>query len=165
MFKKVLIANRGVIAARIVRTCREMGISTVALYTESDRSSLHVRLADECVPIKSSSDLFDIALILDIARQKGADAIHPGIGFLAEEAGFIRACETSGIHFIGPPSSVVELLRDRARPASAPRQSSPIARVPGYAPPRHRLRAASKGRGRHPPSRPAAQHRSYHWAT
>ena len=69
MFKKILIANRGVIAARIVRTCREMGMGTVALYTESDRGSLHVRLADECVQIGSSSDLFDSELILDIARQ------------------------------------------------------------------------------------------------
>ena len=113
MFKKILIANRGVIAARIVRTCREMGMGTVALYTESDRGSLHVRLADECVQIGSSSDLFDSELILDIARQKGADAIHPGIGFLAEEAKFIRACEASGIRFIGPPSDVVEPLRNK----------------------------------------------------
>ena len=84
MFKKVLIANRGVIATRIVRTCRELGLATVALYTESDRGSLHVRLADECIPLAASADLFNRELILDLAKQSGADAIHPGIGFLAE---------------------------------------------------------------------------------
>ena len=113
MFRKILIANRGVISARIVRTCREMGISTVALYTESDRGSLHVRLADECVQIGSAADLFNSELLLEIARQTGADAIHPGIGYLAEEARFISACESAGIHFIGPPSDVVEPLRNK----------------------------------------------------
>ncbi len=132
MFKKILIANRGVIAARIIRTCREMGISTVALFSEPDRGSLHVRLANECVQITSASDLFDIDQIIAIARQKDVDAIHPGIGFLAEEAEFILACETAGISFIGPPSSVVEALRDKihaqevARAAGFPtREHSP----------------------------------------
>ena len=130
MFKKILIANRGVIAARIVRTCREMGIATVALFTESDRGSLHVRMADECVQINSASDLFVIEYILDIARQKGVDAIHPGIGFLAEEAEFIRACETAGITFIGPSSAVVEPLRNKIR-------AQEIVQAAGFPTPEH----------------------------
>ena len=111
MFKKILIANRGEIGVRIVRTCREMGIKTVALYTESDRGSLHVRLADECVRLHLAADLFDHERMVAIAKRMGADAIHPGYGFLAEEADFIRACHGAGITFIGPPAEVVESLR------------------------------------------------------
>ncbi len=113
MFKKILIANRGEIGVRIVRTCREMGISTVALYTLEDRGSLHVRLADECVQLNSAADFVDPEIILDIALSKRVDAIHPGYGFLAEEAEFIRACDSSGITFIGPPADIVEPLRDK----------------------------------------------------
>jgi acetyl/propionyl-CoA carboxylase alpha subunit len=113
MFKKILVANRGVIAARIIRTCREMGIWTIALYTDTDRESLHVRLANECVQIPSASDLFNIELILEIARGRDVDAIHPGLGFLAEEAEFIRACDAADIRFIGPPAGVVEVLRNK----------------------------------------------------
>ncbi len=113
MFKKILIANRGEIGVRIVRTCREMGIGTVALYTLEDRSSLHVRLADECVQLNSASDFVDPEMILDIALTKGADAIHPGYGFLAEEAEFVRACDGAGITFIGPSADIVESLRDK----------------------------------------------------
>jgi acetyl-CoA carboxylase, biotin carboxylase subunit len=113
MFKKILVTNRGTIAARIIRTCREMGILTVALYTDADRGSLHVRLADECVRLESAADLFDGELMIAIARQFGADAIHPGYGFLAEEADFIRLCETNGVKFIGPSSAIVEPLRNK----------------------------------------------------
>ncbi len=137
MFKKILIANRGVIAARIIRTCREMGIPTVALYTDTDRSSLHVRLADECVQIEAASDLFDIELILDIAKRVRADAIHPGIGYLAEEADFIRACDASGIQFIGPPADVVEPLRNKI-------ETQERAQAAGFPTPRHSTRSYSE---------------------
>ncbi len=113
MFKKILIANRGEIGVRIVRTCRELGISTVALYTVEDRTSLHVRLADEGVQLNSPADFMDPEIILGIAQQRGVDAIHPGYGFLAEEADFIRACDAAGIIFIGPPADLVEPLRDK----------------------------------------------------
>lgn len=113
MFKKILIANRGEIAVRIVRACREMGIGTVALYEPSDKSSLHIRLADECVMIDSPADFFDQTRLIAIAQERGADAIHPGYGFLAEEASFIRACGEAGIAFIGPSAEVVETVRDK----------------------------------------------------
>ncbi len=112
MFKKILIANRGEIAVRIIRACRDLGIETVALYEDSDISSLHVRLASEAVRLTSSLGYMDQALVLKIARESGADAIHPGYGFLAEEPSFIDACQQAGIVFIGPPSSVVAATRD-----------------------------------------------------
>ncbi len=130
MFQKILVANRGAIATRIIRTCRDMGIETVALYTPADRGSLHVRLADECVELGSSADLFDAALIIDIAHRKGADAIHPGYGFLAEEADFIRACDAAGIAFIGPSATVVEPLRNKIL-------AQEKARAAGFATPEH----------------------------
>lgn len=126
MFQKILIANRGEIALRIERTCREMGIPSVALYEASDQGSLHVRMADECVRLDAPGGFMNGAAILEIARAKGADAIHPGYGFLAEDAGFIRACEDAGITFIGPPSIVVEMTANkiealkRARAAGIP---------------------------------------------
>ena len=90
MFKKILIANRGEIATRILRTCREMGIPPVALYTAADRDSLHVRLADEVKQLHSPNRYGDADEVLAIAKATGAEAIHPGYGFLAEEAGFIE---------------------------------------------------------------------------
>ena len=113
MFNKLLIANRGEIAVRIIRTCREMGIHTVAVYEASDRSSLHVRLADECVALPGPQSFMEPETILAIAQQYGVDAIHPGYGYLAENADFIRACDAAGIVFIGPPADVVEALRDK----------------------------------------------------
>ncbi len=107
MFKKILIANRGEIAVRIIRTCRDMGISTVALYAAADRGSLHVRLADECVPLESAQSYLDTAAILKIAVDMGAEAIHPGYGFLAENIDFITACGQAGLVFIGPPLEVM----------------------------------------------------------
>jgi acetyl-CoA carboxylase, biotin carboxylase subunit len=111
MFKKVLIANRGEIATRIVRTCRDMGISTVALYEKADRTSLHVRLADECVELKSERGYMDRQAIIDIAQRTGAGAVHPGYGFLAERPDFIDACAEAGLVFVGPPSEVVARLQ------------------------------------------------------
>lgn len=113
MFTKILIANRGEIAVRIVRACREMGIATVALYEASDKSSMHIRLADECIQLDSPADFFDSAKLIAIAQERQAQAIHPGYGFLAEEASFIRACDAAAITFIGPPATVVERVRNK----------------------------------------------------
>lgn len=126
MFKKILIANRGEIAVRIIRTCREMGLRTVALYDASDRDSLHVRLADECVLLPSHHAFMDANLIVAIAQEQGADAVHPGYGFLAEDVTLIHACEDAGIAFIGPPAEVVAAARykigalEKARAAGFP---------------------------------------------
>lgn len=113
MFKKILIANRGEIAVRIIRTCREMGIRTVALYEISDRDSLHVRLADECIQLPDHHSFMNEALLVAIAVEKGVDAVHPGYGFLAEDTSFSRACAAEGITFIGPPVAVVESVRNK----------------------------------------------------
>ncbi|MFN8481831.1 MAG: biotin carboxylase N-terminal domain-containing protein [Anaerolineae bacterium] len=107
MFKKVLIANRGEIALRIIRTCRDMGIATVALFNGSDRGSLHVRLADQCRQLTTPGGYTDGEAVLQIAREMGVDAIHPGYGFLAERSEFIEACAAAGITFIGPPAKLV----------------------------------------------------------
>jgi acetyl/propionyl-CoA carboxylase alpha subunit len=111
MFKKILIANRGEIAVRIVRECRDMGIWTVALYDASDRDSLHVRLADECVELRSALGYLDGPQIIKIAQETGCEAIHPGYGFLAEQPEFVAACEQAGVVFIGPSSQVMTALR------------------------------------------------------
>lgn len=113
MFKKILVANRGEIAVRIIRTCRELGIYTIAVYEASDRGSLHVRLADECVQLPDHRAFMDAEMMLSIAIERGADAIHPGYGFLAEDFEFIRAAETAGIIFIGPPANVVARTRSK----------------------------------------------------
>lgn len=126
MFTKILIANRGEIAVRIIRACREMGIATIALYEPSDKSSLHIRLADECVQLDSPTDFFDADRLIAIAQGHQAQAIHPGYGFLAEEASFIAACDAAAITFIGPPAEVVTRVRNkigtlqRARAAGYP---------------------------------------------
>ncbi len=113
VFKKVLIANRGEIAVRIIRACRELGLASLALYEPADADSLHVRLADECVRLDSPHGFSDQAAILRLAQAKGAGAIHPGYGYLAEQAGFIRACAAHGLALIGPPAEVVERVGDR----------------------------------------------------
>jgi acetyl-CoA carboxylase biotin carboxylase subunit len=118
MFKKILIANRGEIAVRIIKACREMGISTVAVYSEADRKSLHVISADEaqCIgPAPAIDSYLDIDRIVEAAKKTGAEAIHPGYGFLAENAGFVRRCEEEGIVFIGPNSKAMQLVGDKVR--------------------------------------------------
>jgi acetyl/propionyl-CoA carboxylase alpha subunit len=113
MFKKVLIANRGEIAVRVIRSCRDLGILTVAIYSETDRDGLHVRLADECMPITSDLRYGDKEEVLAIAKETGADAIHPGYGFLAEEADFAEMCANAGITFIGPSPEVIRRVRTK----------------------------------------------------
>jgi acetyl-CoA carboxylase, biotin carboxylase subunit len=124
MFKKILIANRGEIALRVICACKELGIPTVAVYSEADRLSLHVRFADEAVcigPPKSSESYLNIASIISAAEITNAEAIHPGYGFLAESARFAEVCETSKITFIGPRPDVIKLMgdKDKARKAMA----------------------------------------------
>lgn len=113
MFSTVLVANRGEIAVRIVRACRDLGIHAVAVYDAADRGSLHVRLSDEAYPLPTPLGYSDPDALLTIARQCGADAIHPGYGFLAEDAPFARACEDAAIRFIGPSSACLALTRDK----------------------------------------------------
>ena len=117
MFKKILIANRGEIALRIIRTCKELGIKSVAVYSEADRDSLHVTFADEAVcigPASSKESYLKISSIISAAHITGADAIHPGYGFLAENAYFSEICSESGIKFIGPSSDMIKAMGDKA---------------------------------------------------
>jgi acetyl-CoA carboxylase biotin carboxylase subunit len=117
MLKKILIANRGEIAVRIIRTCREMGIATVAVYSEIDKDALHTKLADEAVcigPAPSAKSYLNIKNILETAALTGADGIHPGFGFLSENAGFAKMCEESNIKFIGPAYSVIDLMGNKS---------------------------------------------------
>ena len=117
MFKKVLVANRGEIAVRIIRACRELGVDTVAVYSEADRSALHVRYSEEAYllgPAPSRESYLRADKIIDIARKCGADAMHPGYGFLAEREDFAQACEDAGITFIGPKPSAIASMGDKA---------------------------------------------------
>lgn len=135
MFRKILIANRGEIAVRIARTCREMGIATVALYEAIDETSLHIRLADESVLLQSPRGFHDQDAILKIACAKGADAIHPGYGFLAENVEFAHACHDAQIAFIAPPLNVLERVLEKIETLKA-------ARAAGFATVEHSLPCA-----------------------
>src|SRR5450432_3304483 len=120
MFQKLLIANRGEIALRIICACKDLGIPTVAVYSEADRHSLPVRFADQAICIglaKSARSYLDIPSIISAAEITNVDAIHPGYGFLSENADFAEVCETSGIKFIGPSPEVIRMmgLKQRAR--------------------------------------------------
>src|SRR5205085_9008054 len=120
MFKKILVANRGEIALRIICACKELGIGTVAVYSEADRDSLHVRFADRAIcigPAKSAKSYLDIPSVISAAEITNVDAIHPGYGFLSENAGFAEVCEASGVKFIGPKPEVIRLMgvKERAR--------------------------------------------------
>ncbi len=118
IFRKVLVANRGEIAVRVIKACREMGITSVAVYSDADKAGLHVQLADEAVPIgpaPAAESYLDMGRILEAAKASKAEAIHPGYGFLAENAAFARLCEKEGIVFIGPRSDALELVGDKVR--------------------------------------------------
>jgi acetyl-CoA carboxylase biotin carboxylase subunit len=136
-FAKVLIANRGEIAVRIIRACREMGIATVAVFSDADRESLHVMLADEAVqlgPAPASESYLAVDRIIDAARATGAAAVHPGYGFLAENADFAEACAAAGLVFIGPPPAAIRAMGDKiAARRVAMEMKVPV--VPGTAEP------------------------------
>src|SRR5580704_17820452 len=113
MFEKILIANRGEIALRVICACKDLGIRTVAVYSEADRYSLHTRFADEAIcigPAKSSRSYLDIPSVISAAEITNADAVHPGYGFLSENADFAEVCETSGLSFIGPTPAVIRQM-------------------------------------------------------
>ncbi len=134
MFNKILIANRGEIACRVIATCRRMGIATVAVYSDADRNARHVRLADEAIHIgaaPAAESYLRADIILEAARRSGAQAIHPGYGFLSENAGFARACAEAGIVFIGPPASAIDAMGDKSA-AKALMQAAGVPLTPGY---------------------------------
>jgi acetyl-CoA carboxylase, biotin carboxylase subunit len=133
MFKKILIANRGEIAVRVIRACHEMGIAAVAVYSDVDRASLHVRKADEAYPIGPAAareSYLNIDKILDVAKRSGADAIHPGYGFLSENARFAQACTDAGVKFIGPTAAAMEAMGSKTRARQAMERAG-IPFVPG----------------------------------
>ena len=129
MFRKVLIANRGEIALRVISACREMGIRTVAIYSEADRHSLHVKFADEAIcigPPRSADSYLNVPAVISAAEITDVDAIHPGYGLLSENANFAEVCRASNIKFIGPPPEVTRLMGEK----STARQTMKKARVP-----------------------------------
>src|SRR6266536_473560 len=133
-FRKILIANRGEIACRIIWTCKEMGIRTVAVHSDVDRDSLHVRFADEsaCIgPAPSAQSYLNIPAIISAAEIFNVDAIHPGYGFLAENAYFAEVCEACNIKFIGPRPDSIKLMGDKAQ-ARAAMKAAGMPITPGY---------------------------------
>ena len=129
MFRKVLIANRGEIALRIISACKEMGIRTVAVYSEADRNSLHARFADEAIcigPPRSADSYLNVPAVISAAEIADVDAIHPGYGLLSENANFAEVCRASNIKFIGPPPEVTRLMGEKEKA----RMSMKRAKVP-----------------------------------
>ena len=129
MFKKVLIANRGEIALRVISACRELGIRTVAVYSEADRNSLHVRFADEAIcigPPRSAESYLNVPAVISAAEIADVDAIHPGYGLLSENANFAEVCRASNIKFIGPRPEVTRMMGEK----STARQTMKAAKVP-----------------------------------
>src|SRR6185503_17290992 len=121
MFRKILVANRGEIALRVILSCKELGIKTVAVFSEADRHALHVRFADEAIcigPPRSTDSYLNIPSVISAAEISNADAIHPGYGFLSESAYFAEVCEASRIKFIGPSAEAIRMMGDKARARS-----------------------------------------------
>jgi len=146
MFNKVLIANRGEIAVRIIRACRELGLRTVAVCSEADKTALHAQIADETIcigPAASSESYLNTAAIISACAITGAQAVHPGFGFLSENAGFARNCERCGIKFIGPRPESIEMMGDKAR-AKQTMKAAGVPVVPGSDGVVHDLRSAGE---------------------
>ncbi|MBO9454896.1 acetyl/propionyl/methylcrotonyl-CoA carboxylase subunit alpha [Paracoccus sp. R12_1] len=134
MFKKILIANRGEIACRVMKTARKMGIATVAVYSDADRNALHVKMADEAVhigPPPANQSYIVIDKIMEAIRQTGAEAVHPGYGFLSENRKFAEALEAEGVAFIGPPASAIEAMGDKITSKKLAQEAG-VSTVPGY---------------------------------
>ncbi len=134
MFKKILIANRGEIACRVIKTARKMGIATVAVYSDADRNALHVKMADEAIhigPPPANQSYIVIDKIMDAIRQTGAEAVHPGYGFLSERRDFAAALEAEGVVFVGPPSPAIEAMGDKITSKKIA-QDAGVSTVPGY---------------------------------
>ncbi len=134
MFKKILIANRGEIACRVIKTARKMGIQTVAIYSDADRNALHVKMADEAVhigPPPANQSYIVIDKVMDAIRQTGAEAVHPGYGFLSENSKFAEALEAAGVAFIGPPKGAIEAMGDKITSKKLAQEAN-VSTVPGY---------------------------------
>jgi len=144
LFRKILVANRGEIAVRIIRTCREMGIGTVAVYSDADRGALHVRTADEAVWVgaaPSSESYLRVDRVIAAAKATGAEAIHPGYGFLSERASFVEACQQAGLVFIGPPAAAMDAMGEKTQ-ARRRMIEAGVPVVPGMAEPESDLTKA-----------------------
>ena len=134
MFKKILIANRGEIACRVIKTARKMGIATVAVYSDADRNALHVSMADEAVhigPAPANQSYIVIDKIMQAIRQTGAEAVHPGYGFLSENPKFAAALAAEGVAFIGPPTGAIEAMGDKITSKKLASEAG-VSTVPGY---------------------------------
>ena len=146
MFEKILVANRGEIACRVIRTCRKLGVKTAVVYSEADRNCLHIKFADESYFIGASEpekSYLNIEKVIEVAKKCGAEAIHPGYGFLAERADFAKACEESGIKFIGPKSRSMEILENKVAARKIMRKAG-IAVIPGSEEPINSLEEAKE---------------------
>src|SRR5215213_6656418 len=146
MFEKVLVANRGEIAVRVMRALKEMGIASVGVYSEADRETPHVREADEAYllgPPTPAESYLNIEKIIEVAKQAGAEAVHPGYGFLAENAAFATALDEAGIVFIGPPAAAIEAMGSKTR-AREIMQEAGVPIVPGSTEPSPDVDAALK---------------------